>query len=495
MIEEDGRIPEYIAFHAEQIKSVDNRGTFDPSNPNIYASRGGNTEIPIIDGVSGGMSEPEIVRRSEIMRDLQNAIDAPIRLGKIRGGKKVAAQYYMFSEMIRLRKANDIASAAHEIGHHLEKTLFGKVGSGALSEYSEELSKIATKPRGSATAAAIEAEGFAEFIAKYVANPEEARKTAPKFYEFFEKTMSEKDPETHKALLSAREKVQRWAEQPAQARVLAQISIGERPSDLTTVEKWQRVKNKFFEHVFDDLNPLKKLTENVELKSRQGVAFENNPYYRARLFKGWVGKAEHFLQRATFDYKTLENTGKSLMEILNQADDLDGLRVYLTSRRALELAERGIESGIRKEDAQTSVRELEAKYKGIADDLYKYQDALLKMQLDGELISKEQYDAIKKANAARVPFYRVIEKSVNYALGGRSIKSKQTIKRIKGSSRDIIDPLESIIKDTIETINAVERNSVGLAVADLAKLGKAGEFVFKVPLKLKKAETADGREV
>jgi hypothetical protein len=396
--------------------------------------------------------------------------------------------------MIRLRKANDIATAAHEIGHHLEKTLFGETASGKLGEYGDELSKIATKPKGSPTKAAIEAEGFAEFIAKYVANPEEARKAAPKFYKFFEKEIAAKDPEMHAVLLNAREKVRLWAEQLAQARVLAQIAIGDRPSDLTTRQKWQRLKNKFYEEALDRFNPVKELVKGVEKKSGQKIDFENNPYYLMRLFQGWAGKVEHFLQHATFDYKTYENTGKSLREIIMQTHNLNELRTYLVSRRAIELHVRGIESGIRIEDAKQSVKELGAQYRHISEDLYKYQDALLKMQLDGGLISRDSYEAIKKENAARVPFYRVIEEGENYTLGGKSLKSRRLIKGIKGSTRDIIDPLESIIKDTAEVINAVERNRIGLAIADLAKADKAGEFVFKVPADLKKGQSLEGGE-
>jgi hypothetical protein len=229
--------------------------------------------------------------------------------------------------MIRLRKANDIATAAHEIGHHLEKTLFGETASGKLGEYNDELLKIATKPKGSPTKAAIEAEGFAEFIAKYVANPEEAKKAAPKFYKFFEKEIAAKDPEMHAVLLNAREKVRLWAEQPAQARVLAQISTKEAPSDLTAKEQFNKFKNGAITQTFDDFAPIDILVKNVEKKSGQQISFSDNPYNRARLFKGWAGKVEHFLQHGTYDYNTYKNTGESLGEILGPADNLDALRL------------------------------------------------------------------------------------------------------------------------------------------------------------------------
>ncbi|MDR0645816.1 MAG: hypothetical protein LBG46_02215 [Elusimicrobiota bacterium] len=65
MIEEDGRIPEYIAFHAEQIKSVDNRGTFDPNNPNIFFQSKNNKDrtrevLKAFSDIAAGSSEATI---------------------------------------------------------------------------------------------------------------------------------------------------------------------------------------------------------------------------------------------------------------------------------------------------------------------------------------------------------------------------------------------------------------------------------------------------
>jgi hypothetical protein len=134
-------------------------------------------------------------------------------MGKITNKASVGT-YSPKSEMIRTRKANDIATVAHEIGHHLEKTLFGEIGSEETTAYYDELKSMATVPK-TPMKEHIAAEGFAEFIAKYIADPAQAKEQAPKFYEFFEKALSAKDPQMQKALLAAREKVKTWAEQGA----------------------------------------------------------------------------------------------------------------------------------------------------------------------------------------------------------------------------------------------------------------------------------------
>ena len=55
-------------------------------------------------------------------------------------------------------------------------------------------------------------------------------------------------------------------------------------------------------------------------------------------------------------------------------------------------------------------------------------------------------------------------------------------KRMKGSGREIIDPLESIIKNTFSIINLVDRNRVGQALVEQAdKTEGSGRYVEKVP--------------
>lgn len=56
------------------------------------------------------------------------------------------------------------------------------------------------------------------------------------------------------------------------------------------------------------------------------------------------------------------------------------------------------------------------------------------------------------------------------------------IKKMKGSTQDIVDPLESVIKNTYAFIQATERNAVGQALVKLAKSsGGMGKYVAEIP--------------
>lgn len=444
----------------------------------------------------GKVSAEDATAKRSIIENLQKVFDVPVRGWKVpRQGRGAMGLFYSKPEMIRVKYANDLTTTVHELGHYLEKKMYGKVASDDTNTYYEELHKFATKPRGGATKHKIAAEGFAQFLSTYVVNPKVAKEGAPMFYNRFESDLREKEPEIYRALQDARAQVEKFVKQPAVMEVLSNVSVRDngKPT-LTAAEKWRAIKNYVKVKWFDDKAPLLRVVEQLERESGKKIDFANNPYYLARLFPGWVGRAEAFVEHGTFDYNTLQDTGKSLKAILQPVENLDELRAYLVSKRALEIAKRDPTkdmSGIRPEAALQTVKELEGKYKGVAEELYNYQNALLKYQLDGGLISEETYLKVLKSNKSRVPFYRVMEDGKDYALGSRVLSGKQVLKRLKGSSRTIIDPLESIIKDTYETINAVERNRVGQALANLAEMEGAGKFVFRIDNPVKTVTSFD----
>jgi hypothetical protein len=159
---------------------------------------------------------------------------------------------------------------------------------------------MATKPKAGQSPLP---EGFAEFVAKYVVNPEEARTLAPRFYDHFEDLLAAKAPELRRALIEAREGVKKWAEQPAAQEVLSHISIEGREQQsrigqLLSRDTWDRVYTNFI----DRLYPLKRATDL--LAKGEELPADMNPYTLARTFAGAKGKAAHFIERSPFRFDT-----------------------------------------------------------------------------------------------------------------------------------------------------------------------------------------------
>ena len=284
----------------------------------LHAS--GGTSVPVDPAKpalpQGTARAQDASKLSDVIAALEKAFDLPIRIGKFRD--KARGIYKIGPEVIRLKAANNIAIAAHEIGHHLQKLLFGDISDAPLEPFRAELEPIATKPKAGQD---VLPEGFAEFVAKYAVNPVEARNLAPNFYAHFEQHLAQATPELGKALLDARAGVERWARQPAALEVLSHVSMegGKEPGLLRLIfrpETWDSLYANFI----DRLWPLKKAREL--LAAGENLPADMDPYILARTFQGVKGKATHFLERSPFRFHTWENVGKPLAEIYRAAENL-----------------------------------------------------------------------------------------------------------------------------------------------------------------------------
>lgn len=246
----------------------------------------------------------------------------------------------------------------------------------------------------------------------------------------------------------------------------------------------------------DDLHPYK-VMENAmkELGQHGDLEAGESPYTLARLSRGSSGKAVHFVDYGTFDYETGNKRGESLRQVLNPVkDNMDAFEVYLASKRAVELEGRGIKTGIPLNEAQAVIQADQARFEPVARRVQKYQDDVLHYLRDSGFLNDEQYQNIKKLNQDYVPFYRLMDEGQSGAGGGGGgLRVKQPIKGIEGSERQIINPIESIIKNTHLFIDLAERNRANRALAELAERTPGHEqFMEKVssnaPIELSKTE-------
>jgi len=267
----------------------------------------------------------------------------------------------------------------------------------------------------------------------------------------------------------------------AHAKIQSKLSIGAKPpSEPVTFQS-------LYTDYIDDLNPIR---EAVKAASKESVTAgakplptNQDPYQLARLTRGSFGKADMFLEHATFDFKSYKNNGESLKSILSPVgNDLTQLRNYAASKRALELNARGITSGLDLAAAQQVVNAHRTTYEPVMRKLVDYQNRLSKYLLDAEVISKDTYEQMTALNKDYIPFFRVMDEG---GIGGPSlgagVSTKNPIKAIKGSERDIVDPLESVIKNTYTYVALAERNAVGNAFVKMATgTGHPEDFIVRV---------------
>lgn len=251
----------------------------------------------------------------------------------------------------------------------------------------------------------------------------------------------------------------------AQKRILDHISIGEGdPTRKLTLDR-------LYTNLLDQFFPISKATSKAE-EVLGDLPTNENPYELARLFSGHAGKADHMLNHGMFDFNSYENVGPSLKAILDPVkDDLNGLRAFASSVRALELESRGVATGFDMDAARIVGQQGYEKYGPVMAGLVDYQNKLSAYLRDSGVLSKAGYDAMLKTNRLYVPFDRFFgeDGESTFRGPGGSLQARNPIERIEGSERKIVDPIETIVRNTFTLSAMAEKNAIGTALVDMLK--------------------------
>ena len=262
----------------------------------------------------------------------------------------------------------------------------------------------------------------------------------------------------------------------ATTEVSEQISVGE-PSG----PKRKYGFNEIYRDLWDDLHPLNQVVKAIT--DGKKIPANTDPYILARNLKGVSGVGDHFLEFGALDFATKTPIGEPLRDIIRPIDrkgKLQEFREYIISRRVLELERKSppIETGIDPVMAAEVVKKGNAKFDAPFLRLREYQTKLLEYVRDSGLLSLEQFEVMQEANKDFVPFHRVMDPGKSGGSGMRSGKPT-SLKKMRGSTRRIIDPIESIMRNTYVLTTLAERNRVMNAVVELAETRPDLNYIAK----------------
>jgi hypothetical protein len=425
-----------------------------PLPDNIQAMQ---NEIVPLRQPSGKKVKP--ITRQELLNNTRKNLGVTLRHGRLGPvDDNVSGYFKTDAEVIRTRNYGDVGVISHEIGHHLDKQF--KLTDPA---FDGELLKLGRVTSGADyTTEQIRDEGLAEFIRLYLSDPQQALVQAPKFSQHFETALPAK---VKKGLLKTQSDMDRWIEQGPEMRLRGKIDRTGRE----TTNIGEKV-DKLYTQFVDKFDRLKKVEKAVTGKINSA---EQSLYKKARLSAGAPKKAEMELREFKSILAPIEKYGYNMKDVSD----------YATAVHARELEALDIESGMTKEEVEKVIAKFDTpEMKQVHAGLMKYNNKLLDMLQQGQVLSKEAVDAMKQKYPNYVPFYRFFEDDIAQGLGGNKGFTNLTnpVKRLKGSTRDVIDPLESMIKNTFAVVNAVEKNKVGLELSRLADIEGVGRFVERL---------------
>lgn len=455
-----------------------------------------------------------LTRLQDIAQKLSAALEAvAVRQGKI-GNRKAVGSYNPQTGVIRVRTPDDFNVLTHELGHHVEASI-GAPLKALMKTHAAELEPMAYA--GVPPPLQLE-EGFAEFMRLMATNPAYARNMAPTFDAALRQMLASDRPDVLTAIDDAARAWRAWLEQPSADAVASTIVTGKRPSWLDNLRKdiarsglsgtiIERLHASYTAY-FDDINPFTRTVRElarVYKKNHKGQALDirdiDNPMKIFRAARNsyqasWADIVDGVHRYRDYAGKPASASLRdAIVTALGKPNVLSGWNeaairdfgAYLWSRRALgewERFDQGLipnrPDKLTRGDHRQNIEELEAAYPGFkagASMVHDWARALWTKKFEAGLITKEQFTeglAIKDY----VPGLRAFDKEADARTGGspqgaRAARSS-IVKRFRGSDRDVINPVDSLMADAHETAMAIARNDALKALDRLARIAGPG---------------------
>lgn len=457
-----------------------------PTEPLQYSAMGKDTPHTGIDEVERlGRS----VTRKEILDAVNNLFNQRVKSGRL-GRDNVRGWYNTKTDVIRSGNYGEIPVIMHELGHYVDNYFGFSKDARFNTEFNGVIQDRFGKAYNKLGMDGIRGEGYAEFFKDYVSDRAKAKGEFPEFYNHFTEAIA-KEPELNGITNKLSQLVHEWHRQGGAERIKGSISFeskGKVSQAIDAVKRGEtkdvikKALNDVYTKAVDELNPLKDLVEEVERQTGEKIAFDDNPYMQAWLARGWVGKAETLIEHGAPEHGI-----KSLKDILKGIGEKEHkeFSAYLVALHDLDLHKNKQKATFDyTEDAAVLGKHAgNERFQKAAVAIYKYQDYMLQMLVKEGMLTAKAYHTMRKMYPHYIPFFRDMSDAgmQSFLSGGKGfIDVSSPVKRFKGSTRDIIDPLESIVKNTFQFYNAVERNHVGRTFAKLADKNGVGQIVERV---------------
>lgn len=489
--------------------------------------------IPLRAATPGANVKP--ITRKDLIGNIRKRFGVTIRtgrLGKVPSG--VLGIHKVKPEVIRSRYANDIQVIAHELGHNLDKRYGLK-----HDIYTPELENL-VRQAGVVNLEAYDPEqivdeGVAEFLRLYLTDPAMAQRLAPRYSKFFETRAKDILP----ALRETQADVARWIDQGEALQFEGQINRTGKDTTKTNRERFNKLYSsavdKFYELAVAEKSITGKISdasESLYKKARLAVGAPKKAQLVLEKLQalmkpldslgysvkdlGNYAAAKHADELEKMGDVTAREAADSLSDFVTRAPNMQQVEIdtflssfqqeygiKFTPRQLARFAQNGsitmspgqvksiverfrIESGFTRAQIDATIAKYQSpEMDAIQKSLVGYNNMLLDMLVEGGVLSKEARAAMQKKYPNYVPFFRFFDEDVSgFAMAGGGRRGftdiANPIKRLKGSTRDIIDPIESIVKNTFAVVNAVEKNKVGLELARLSQIDGAGRWVEKL---------------
>lgn len=469
---------------------------------------------------------------------LAEVLGIPVRQGRVEM-RRALGTYNRRTGVARVQEIPDFEVVSHELGHGLEG-LMGQPLTDLTNNHAWELIRL-DYDQDPTTGQRV-FEGFAEWIRYYIGDPNYARNLAPTFTPEFINFMNQNRPDLMRAIDDVSRAFNAYLEAPSVDAVGSVIrSRRDEPNGWAarTVATLRdegfgptirMVMQRAYDAIFDDKQPMARAVRELAraIMGDTGRLVElqaaDNPEVLLRLQARAQQAAILDMIEGVRLHRSTTPFSVSLQDAMREAlgqpsafGNWDPARAhdfstYLVAKRAEYLWRRrqagnldNPPASFSQADALMAMDELEAQYPAFrraGDLVHQYSKALMEKAYSGGLITRDLLDRLRE-DEFYVPFRRDMRDRPMASTGGaggtrpEGPGTAEVVRRIRGSSRDILDPIESLMMQTFMVNRTLAHNNTMLALVRLGeRAGRAGgAFVEPIPAHQLRQHTVNLEEI
>lgn len=404
----------------------------------------------------------------DIVSYISKEFNIPISKGNL-SLTRAKGEFKKLSKAVRLRIANDLPTATHELGHLLDDK-YDFTSSANIDEIIDFAQRKSPTLMKQYKKSEVPGESVAEFVREFVKDPQSTIKEVPRFSKEFIETLSPKDAQ---ALKTLSEYSQQYYNSDFMDKVDAAMTNNKeikKRSKSTASE----ISKEIYTKLVDSFAPIKEATDYVkELKGT--LSGRKDAYILAINSKNVDATMSTIFKEGMVDPNGNLTGGKGLIDCIKDIShkDIDLFDKYLVLKHSLEWIEpqegaklKRVFSDDTLQNSERIKREIanlennHPEFKEASENLYKFQQDMLKywvVSMGG--MDAITYNKLQKMYPHYVPFMRDTGRNRTGFKSGFA-NQQSPVKTAKGSGATIISPLESIIKNVEKQVKFGTRNRV-----------------------------------
>jgi hypothetical protein len=433
-----------------------------------------------------------------------------------RMSKDTLGFYQGLYNLIRSKKRFDLNAIAHEIGHHVER--LSKVLSMEMpADVQVQLEQMGRALYGNKKPAiSYESEGWAQFIAGWMADSEEMTRRMPDTTTWFNTEFAQAHPEIMWKMIELRDAYHDLQEQSPEGAVRAFHNSVTAPGALPSFVRWAR-KNFSYIGMFDDgyflLRDMRRagldidVHAKVDSKGRKLSSEEraqrilNHPHLLLTHFRNKAGRITSNLalenttdllgvtekKNRIRDYETGAEKGAPTSESLRQAlskvsvnkEILESFKDFAVAMQAREYHRKGLESGLSKAEVERTIAKLDSPtFRDALERMTAWSRRIMHLLVDAGWMTQQEFDAIEADNSIYVKFSRAFT-AEDYNQAGARKGGEFKIHKRKGGEQHIYNPINAMLVDAQQIVEVAQATSVARAMVHVMETAKIGDSVAK----------------